>query len=145
MQEKMGFWPNRGHMVVAHFSSCFRWAAPSASYEVRSTMPWATDHWPRPATKRPWNLMCTASKPLTFWRPTTCWQHKKVKWLRPQLLVNMLILIYCPCTNPWYTKHVFFIEKEFLDSLPLSQQCTEEEEELLHFLFENKLKKVGEA
>lgn len=33
-------------------------------------------------------------------------------------------------------------EKEFLDSLPLSQQCTEEEEELLHFLFENKLKKV---
>uniref|UniRef100_A0A7N8Y4L0 Cell division cycle 16 homolog (S. cerevisiae) n=1 Tax=Mastacembelus armatus TaxID=205130 RepID=A0A7N8Y4L0_9TELE len=32
-------------------------------------------------------------------------------------------------------------EKEFLDSLPLSQQCTEEEEELLHFLFENKLKK----
>lgn len=39
----------------------------------------------------------------------------------------------------------FLIEKEFLDSLPLSQQCTEEEEELLHFLFENKLKKVGEA
>lgn len=34
------------------------------------------------------------------------------------------------------------IEKDFLDSLPLSQQCTEEEEELLHFLFENKLKKV---
>lgn len=36
----------------------------------------------------------------------------------------------------------FSIEKDFLDSLPLSQQCTEEEEELLHFLFENKLKKV---
>lgn len=35
------------------------------------------------------------------------------------------------------------IEKDFLDSLPLSQQCTEEEEELLHFLFENKLKKVN--
>lgn len=34
------------------------------------------------------------------------------------------------------------IEKDFLDSLPLSQQCTKEEEELLHFLFENKLKKV---
>uniref|UniRef100_A0A667ZRM5 Cell division cycle 16 homolog (S. cerevisiae) n=1 Tax=Myripristis murdjan TaxID=586833 RepID=A0A667ZRM5_9TELE len=34
-------------------------------------------------------------------------------------------------------------EKEFLDSLPLSQQCTEEEEELLHFLFENKLKKYN--
>uniref|UniRef100_A0A3Q2ZRG2 Cell division cycle 16 homolog (S. cerevisiae) n=1 Tax=Kryptolebias marmoratus TaxID=37003 RepID=A0A3Q2ZRG2_KRYMA len=32
-------------------------------------------------------------------------------------------------------------EKDFLDSLPFSQQCTEEEEELLHFLFENKLKK----
>lgn len=37
---------------------------------------------------------------------------------------------------------VFSIEKDFLDLLPLSQQCTEEEEELLHFLFENKLKKV---
>uniref|UniRef100_A0A665VLI8 Uncharacterized protein n=1 Tax=Echeneis naucrates TaxID=173247 RepID=A0A665VLI8_ECHNA len=34
-------------------------------------------------------------------------------------------------------------EKDFLDSLPLSQQCTEEEEELLHFLFENKLKKYN--
>ncbi|XP_033865818.3 cell division cycle protein 16 homolog isoform X1 [Acipenser ruthenus] len=34
-------------------------------------------------------------------------------------------------------------EKEFLDSLPLSQQCTEEEEDLLHFLFENKLKKYN--
>lgn len=45
-----------------------------------------------------------------------------------------------------YVKHVFHfsIEKDFLDSLPLSQQCTEEEEELLHFLFENKLKKVGQ-
>lgn len=39
----------------------------------------------------------------------------------------------------------FLIEKEFLDSLSLSQQCTGEEEELLHFLFENKLKKVREA
>lgn len=39
----------------------------------------------------------------------------------------------------------FLTEKEFLDSLPLSQQCTGEEEELLHFLFENKLKKVGVA
>ncbi|XP_036814416.1 cell division cycle protein 16 homolog isoform X5 [Oncorhynchus mykiss] len=34
-------------------------------------------------------------------------------------------------------------EKDFLDSLPLSQQCTEEEDELLHFLFENKLKKYN--
>uniref|UniRef100_A0A669EPG2 Cell division cycle 16 homolog (S. cerevisiae) n=1 Tax=Oreochromis niloticus TaxID=8128 RepID=A0A669EPG2_ORENI len=34
-------------------------------------------------------------------------------------------------------------EKEFLDSLPLRQQCTEEEQELLHFLFENKLKKYN--
>ncbi|XP_074514737.1 cell division cycle protein 16 homolog [Sebastes fasciatus] len=34
-------------------------------------------------------------------------------------------------------------EKDFLDSLPLGQQCTEEEEELLHFLFENKLKKYN--
>ncbi|XP_077473136.1 cell division cycle protein 16 homolog [Stigmatopora argus] len=34
-------------------------------------------------------------------------------------------------------------EKEFLGLLPLSQQCTEEEEELLHFLFENKLKKYN--
>lgn len=44
-----------------------------------------------------------------------------------------------------YVKCVFHfsIEKDFLDSLPLGQQCTEEEEELLHFLFENKLKKVG--
>ncbi|KAJ0070144.1 hypothetical protein NL108_002451, partial [Boleophthalmus pectinirostris] len=33
-------------------------------------------------------------------------------------------------------------EKDFLDSLPLNEQCTEEEEELLHFLFEHKLKKV---
>lgn len=39
---------------------------------------------------------------------------------------------------------VSIAEKEFLDSLPLSQQCTEEEEELLRFLFENKLKKVRE-
>lgn len=35
------------------------------------------------------------------------------------------------------------IEKELLESLPLSRQCTEEEQELLHFLFENKLKKVN--
>uniref|UniRef100_A0A3B4AFN6 Uncharacterized protein n=1 Tax=Periophthalmus magnuspinnatus TaxID=409849 RepID=A0A3B4AFN6_9GOBI len=34
-------------------------------------------------------------------------------------------------------------EKDFLDSLPLSEQCTEEEEELLHFLFEHKLKKYN--
>ncbi|KAK1167863.1 hypothetical protein AOXY_G10647 [Acipenser oxyrinchus oxyrinchus] len=34
-------------------------------------------------------------------------------------------------------------EKEFLDSLPLSQQCTEEEQDLLHFLLENKLKKYN--
>ncbi|XP_061697260.1 cell division cycle protein 16 homolog isoform X1 [Syngnathoides biaculeatus] len=34
-------------------------------------------------------------------------------------------------------------ERDFLDSLPLTQQCTEEEEELLHFLFENKLKKYN--
>ncbi|KAI2660764.1 hypothetical protein H4Q32_008422 [Labeo rohita] len=34
-------------------------------------------------------------------------------------------------------------EKDFLDSLPLSQQCTEEEVELLRFLFENKLKKYN--
>ncbi|XP_018584715.1 cell division cycle protein 16 homolog [Scleropages formosus] len=34
-------------------------------------------------------------------------------------------------------------EIDFLDSLPLSQQCTDEEKELLHFLFENKLKKYN--
>uniref|UniRef100_A0A4W5JM89 Cell division cycle 16 homolog (S. cerevisiae) n=1 Tax=Hucho hucho TaxID=62062 RepID=A0A4W5JM89_9TELE len=34
-------------------------------------------------------------------------------------------------------------EKDFLDLLPLSQQCTEEEDKLLHFLFENKLKKYN--
>uniref|UniRef100_A0AAR2IYI4 Cell division cycle 16 homolog (S. cerevisiae) n=1 Tax=Pygocentrus nattereri TaxID=42514 RepID=A0AAR2IYI4_PYGNA len=34
-------------------------------------------------------------------------------------------------------------ERDFLDSLPLGQQCTEEEEELLHFLYENKLKKYN--
>uniref|UniRef100_W5M4B4 Cell division cycle 16 homolog (S. cerevisiae) n=1 Tax=Lepisosteus oculatus TaxID=7918 RepID=W5M4B4_LEPOC len=34
-------------------------------------------------------------------------------------------------------------EKEFLDSLPLSEQCTKEEEELLRFLFESKLKKYN--
>lgn len=34
-------------------------------------------------------------------------------------------------------------EKELLESLPLNRQCTEEEQELLHFLFENKLKKVS--
>lgn len=34
------------------------------------------------------------------------------------------------------------LEKDFLESLPFSQQCTEEEEELLHFVYENKLKKV---
>lgn len=33
-------------------------------------------------------------------------------------------------------------EKELLESLPLGKQCTEEEQVLLHFLFENKLKKV---
>lgn len=38
--------------------------------------------------------------------------------------------------------HFVFVEKDFLDLLPLSQQCTEEEDKLLHFLFENKLKKV---
>lgn len=34
-------------------------------------------------------------------------------------------------------------EKDFLDSLPLSEQCTEEEQELLRFLFENRLKKYN--
>uniref|UniRef100_A0A8C2TRX9 Cell division cycle 16 n=1 Tax=Coturnix japonica TaxID=93934 RepID=A0A8C2TRX9_COTJA len=34
-------------------------------------------------------------------------------------------------------------EKELLESLPLNKQCTEEEQELLHFLFENKLKKYN--
>ncbi|CAL1582542.1 unnamed protein product [Knipowitschia caucasica] len=34
-------------------------------------------------------------------------------------------------------------EKDFLDSLPLNEQCTDEEEELLHFLFEHKLKKYN--
>lgn len=32
---------------------CFRSAAPSASCVVRSMMPWTTDHWPPPVTKRP--------------------------------------------------------------------------------------------
>lgn len=35
-----------------------------------------------------------------------------------------------------------FLEKELLESLPLSKLCTEEQE-LLRFLFENKLKKVS--
>lgn len=39
---------------------------------------------------------------------------------------------FCPITA----------ERDFLDSLPFSQQCTEEEKELLRFLYENKLKKV---
>ncbi|MBN3295750.1 cell division cycle protein 16 homolog isoform X1 [Amia ocellicauda] len=34
-------------------------------------------------------------------------------------------------------------EKDFLESLPLSQQCTGEEQELLRFLFESKLKKYN--
>uniref|UniRef100_A0A670J4M0 Cell division cycle 16 n=1 Tax=Podarcis muralis TaxID=64176 RepID=A0A670J4M0_PODMU len=34
-------------------------------------------------------------------------------------------------------------EKELLESLPLGKQCTEEEVVLLHFLFENKLKKYN--
>uniref|UniRef100_A0A8C6YES2 Cell division cycle 16 n=1 Tax=Naja naja TaxID=35670 RepID=A0A8C6YES2_NAJNA len=34
-------------------------------------------------------------------------------------------------------------EKELLESLPLRKQCTEEEQVLLHFLFENKLKKYN--
>ncbi|XP_055492604.1 cell division cycle protein 16 homolog isoform X1 [Leucoraja erinacea] len=34
-------------------------------------------------------------------------------------------------------------EKELLDSLPFSKQCTEEEHELLYFLYENKLKKYN--
>ncbi|XP_062861823.1 cell division cycle protein 16 homolog [Trichomycterus rosablanca] len=34
-------------------------------------------------------------------------------------------------------------ERDFLDSLPFSQQCTVEDEELLHFLYENKLKKYN--
>jgi len=55
------------------------------------------------------------------------------------------VIIARTCKMTVYEKCVviFSIEKDFLDSLPLSQQCTEEEEELLHFLFENKLKKVG--
>ncbi len=55
------------------------------------------------------------------------------------------IIISITCLMAMYVKCVvhFSIEKDFLDSLPLGQQCTEEEEELLHFLFENKLKKVG--
>lgn len=39
-------------------------------------------------------------------------------------------------------RFVLFKEKDFLDSLPLSQHCNEEEVELLQFLFEHKLKKV---
>jgi len=55
------------------------------------------------------------------------------------------MIIARTCNRAVYVKPVahLSIEKDFLDSLPLSQQCTEEEEELLHFLFENKLKKVA--
>ena len=38
-----------------------------------------------------------------------------------------------------------FPEKELLDSLPFTKQCSEEEAELLRFLYENKLKKVSGA
>lgn len=54
------------------------------------------------------------------------WKSLWIKW------VNAFKLIKC----------YLVVEKDFLDSLPLSQQCTEEEVELLRFLFENKLKKV---
>lgn len=68
-------------LFLWHSSSlvCFRSAAPFASCAVKSTMPWTTDYWPPPATKRPWNWMCTALKPLTFWRLTTCWPRRKVR------------------------------------------------------------------
>lgn len=47
--------------------------------------------------------------------------------------------------NIVFKSFIYFIllsEKELLESLPLRKQCTEEEQVLLHFLFENKLKKV---
>lgn len=80
----------------------FRSTAPFASCEVRSMMPWTTDHWPPPATKRPWNWMCTALKPLTFWRPTTCWPHRKVRhichnnvhWAFIFFHINMLFIVF---------------------------------------------------
>lgn len=134
----------------------FRSAAPFACCAVRSMMPWTTDCWPPPATKRPWNWMCTALKPLTFWRPTTCWPRRKVRRISREDFLSSLIYssqhkyairslfkeLSASTTKCWFYC-VLPTEKDFLDSLPLSQQCTQEEEELLHFLFENKLKKVG--
>uniref|UniRef100_A0A4W4HB49 Cdc23 domain-containing protein n=1 Tax=Electrophorus electricus TaxID=8005 RepID=A0A4W4HB49_ELEEL len=54
--------------------------------------------------------------------------------------------IYCFEAFDLLTSHHMLTaqeERDFLDSLPLSQQCTEEEEELLRFLYENKLKKYN--
>lgn len=61
---------------------------------------------------------------------------------------NPLLCISLSCRNlsKWCEITFYFCpvtaERDFLDALPFSQQCTEEEEELLHFLYENKLKKV---
>ena len=37
---------------------------------------------------------------------------------------------------------VSILERDLLDSLPFSDQCSADEEQLLRFLYENKLKKV---
>lgn len=59
-------------------------------------------------------------------------RHFKLVFLSP---VNFLLV--------WgfFVLVLIYTEKELLESLPLSKQCMEEQE-LLHFLFENKLKKV---
>ncbi|KAJ8253416.1 hypothetical protein GJAV_G00212710 [Gymnothorax javanicus] len=49
-------------------------------------------------------------------------------------LLNCIVGLVCVC---------FLAEKDFLESLPLGEQCTEEEQELLHFLFETRLKKYN--
>lgn len=40
--------------------------------------------------------------------------------------------------------YVILLEKELLESLPFSEQCTEAEAELLRLLYESKLKKYQE-
>ncbi|KAH0624569.1 hypothetical protein JD844_032183 [Phrynosoma platyrhinos] len=46
------------------------------------------------------------------------------------------------CSSDWEVSQSS-VKKELLESLPLGKQCTEDEQVLLHFLFENKLKKYN--
>ena len=56
-------------------------------------------------------------------------------------IVSFDVDICCP-THYIILLVLSILERDLLDSLPFSDQCSADEEQLLRFLYENKLKKV---